>query len=102
MGLGKASEADGVQESQLLHSVPQKKGEFRMAKDKVFLVSSPQEECSRQWLKGLETIYTRRGIVPNTRASSNGDGEADSLSGGATAAVLILMADSLVHKPALC
>lgn len=93
MGLGKAAEAGGGQESQLLHSGPQEKGELRMAKDTVFLVPSPQEECSRQGLnRSLETSYTRRGMSPTPRASSNGDGEADSLSGGASAAVLILMA----------
>lgn len=51
MGLGKAAEAGGGQESQLRRSGPQEQEQLSMAKDTVFLVSSPQEECSRQGLK---------------------------------------------------
>lgn len=66
MGLRKAAEAGGGQESQLLHSGPQEKGQLRMGKD-TEECSSPQEECSRQGLKrGLEKV-TPGGGCANTQ-----------------------------------
>lgn len=73
MGLGKAAEAGGGQESQLLHSA-QERGELRMTRHSFPIVQS-QEEGSRQGLKrGLETSYTRRGMTLTPRAGSRGEG----------------------------